>query len=369
MESPQHFSVLACGGDGIGPEVVEAGLELLTVAAGIYGIKVQVTEDLLHGAAYEQYGTFCREETVACAKAADAVLIGAVGGPKWDNLFPDGTPAEKDGLMRLRQELSVYTGLRPARSWPALYGHTPFRPELLRAVDILVVREMAGGVYFGEPRGIDALENGEQYAYDTTGYRSHEIQRIARDGFELARRRRKQLCSIDKANVMESGILWRETVTQIGREEYPDVALTHLYADNAMYQLVSNPGAFDVMLGDNLFSDISSDIAGAVAGSLGMLPSASLSGLQPEGQCSRPGIYESVHGSAPDIAGQGIANPCATLLSVAMMYEYAFARPEVARRIEQAVETTLNQGITTPDLGGTHSTTEVTHAVIDAFRQ
>ena len=409
-----RFTVLALGGDGIGPEVVNAGLEVLQAAADTAGLRIEVEEDLLHGAAWERYGTFCRDETVARARAADAVLVGAVGDPRFDELLagggtsgekapagradhrvaghtedhlpasgaPAGTddpasengpgdwnPIDKDGLMRLRRELDVYAGLRPARAFDALVGRTPFRPEVIRGTDLMVLRELCGGAYFGLPRGIERLPGGGRRAFDATVYTEAEIERVARAGFELARRRRKRLLSVDKANVMESGMLWREVVSDIGAREYPDVALTHFYADNAAYQLARAPRDFDVVLADNLLGDLLSDQAGAIAGSLGMLPSASLAGLPPNAEPAKPGLYEPVHGSAPDIAGQGIANPCGAILSVAMMFEYGFAMPEVARRIERAVEHTLEAGPRTPDLGGHAGSAEVTNAVIDACRE
>ena len=376
-----RFTVLALGGDGIGPEVVNAGLEVLQAAADAAGLRVEVEEDLLHAAAWERYGTFCRDETVARAQVVDAVLVGAVGDPRYDEYLAGDklrnedadapasrNPVDKDGLMRLRRELDVYAGLRPARAFDALVERTPFRPELVRGTDLMVVRELCGGAYFGLPRGIEQLPDSGRRAFDATVYTEAEIERIARTGLELARRRWKRLLSVDKANVMESGMLWREVVSALGARDYRDVALTHFYADNAAYQLARSPRDFDVVLADNLLGDLLSDQAGAVAGSLGMLPSASLAGLPPNGEQAKPGIYEPVHGSAPDIAGQGIANPYGTILSVAMMFEYGFALPAGARRIEHAVETTLRTGPRTPDIGGDAGTAEVTNAVIDAIR-
>lgn len=372
--------MLALGGDGIGPEVVGAGVEVLLAVAKSEGLRIEIEEDLLHGAAWERYGTFCRDETVARAREVDAVLVGAVGDPRYDEYLAGDAlraedagadvpvsrnPVDKDGLMRLRRELDVYAGLRPALAFDALVERTPFRPELVRGADLMMVRELCGGAYFGLPRGIERLPGGGRRAFDATVYTEAEIERVARTGFELARRRRKRLLSVDKANVMESAMLWREVVSKLGASEYEDIELTHFYADNAAYQLARSPRDFDVVLADNLLGDLLSDQAGAVAGSLGMLPSASLAGLPPDGEPARPGIYEPVHGSAPDIAGQGIANPYGTILSVAMMFEYGFARPEIAHRIEHAVERTLSTGSRTPDLGGDAGTAEVTHEVID----
>ncbi len=379
-----RFTVLALGGDGIGPEVVGAGVEVLLAVAKCEGLRIEIEEDLLHGAAWERYGTFCRDETVVRAREVDAVLVGAVGDPRFDDYLADDgcpvaeraeagavtrDPADKDGLMRLRRDLDVFAGLRPARAFEALVERTPFRPAVVRGANLMVLRELCGGAYFGLPRGIERLPGGGRRAFDSTVYTEAEIERIARTGFELARRRRKRLLSVDKANVMESGMLWREVVSDIGAREYSDIALTHFYADNAAYQLARAPRDFDVVLSDNLLGDLLSDQAGAIAGSLGMLPSASLTGLPPEGEPAKPGLYEPVHGSAPDIAGQGIANPYGTILSVAMMFEYGFALPALSRRIEHAVEHTLATGPRTPDLGGEAGSAAVTHAVIDACRE
>ena len=373
--------MLALGGDGIGPEVVGAGVEVLLAVAKSEGLRIEIEEDLLHGAAWERYGTFCRDETVARAREVDAVLVGAVGDPRFDEFLAGDAfrnencgsgasdsqnPLDKDGLMRLRRELDVYAGLRPAQAFDSLIERTPFRPEVVRGADLMMVRELCGGAYFGLPRGIQRLSDGGRRAFDATVYTEAEIERVARTGFELARRRRRRLLSVDKANVMESGMLWREVVSELGASEYADVELTHFYADNAAYQLARSPRDFDVVLADNLLGDLLSDQAGAVAGGLGMLPSTSLAGLPPDGEPAKPGIYEPVHGSAPDIAGQGIANPYGTILSVAMMFEYGFARPEIARRIEHAVAGTLETAPRTPDIGGDAGTAEVTNAVIDA---
>ena len=358
----ETLRVLALGGDGIGPEVVACGLRLLDVVATREGLKTEVEEDLLHGAAWDVHGTFCRDETLAAARTADAVLVGAVGGPKWDGITVPGGPEMQDGLMRLRMELDTYAGLRPARAVDCLEPLTPFRPGLVCGADVMVLREMCGGAFFSEPRGIDKQADGKRRGFDTTAYDSDEIARIAHVGFRLARRRRGRLASVDKANVMVSGALWREVMEEVARE-YPDVSLTHYYADNASYQLARDPLAFDVIVGDNLFGDIISDQAGAIAGSLGMLPSACLPGL-PEPDRRMPGIYEPVHGSAPDITGRGIANPIGMLLSVAMMFDYSVARPDLARRIEGAVTGALEAQHRTPEIGGTGTSQSVTDAVI-----
>ncbi|MGI9407785.1 MAG: 3-isopropylmalate dehydrogenase [Hyphomicrobiaceae bacterium] len=361
----QRFKVLALGGDGVGPEVVACGLQLLDAVASREDFSVDISEDLLHGAAWETYGTFCREETLTAAKAADGVLVGAVGGPKWDGIRVPGGPEMQDGLMRLRNELDTYAGLRPARAWTALEHLTPFREGLAAEADVMVLREMAGGAFFAQPRGIEMRE-GRRYGFDTAAYNEDEIARIAHAGFQLARARRGKLCSADKANVMESYVLWRDVVGEVAAD-YPDVELSLMYADNCAYQLIRRPADFDVIVADNLLGDILSDQAGAIAGSLGMLPSACLSGLAKDGE-RRLGLYEPVHGTAPDIAGQGIANPIGMLLSVAMMFEYAFGRPELARRVDATGASVLEAGIRTPDIGGTSSTSDVTGAVIAALQ-
>ena len=357
-----EFALLALGGDGIGPEVLAAGLAVADAACLGTDIHLNIQEDLLHGAAWDAYGSFCREETLKAALAADAVLVGAVGGPKWDDIRVPGGPEMQDGLMRLRKELDAYVGLRPARSWQPLAERTPFRPGLAEGADILVVREMCGGVMFSLPRGLEQRE-GRRYGFDTAGYGEEEIARIAHAGFRLARSRRGRLVSADKANVMESYKLWRSVVNEVAAA-YPDVALTHLYADNCAYQMARDPKAFDVVLGCNLIGDFLSDLAAVLSGGLGMLPSACLCG--PPGAPVK-GIYEPVHGSAPDIAGTGKANPVGMILSVAMMFEHSLGRSDIAGRIEAVVETVLAQGIATPDIGGTGSTEAVTAAVVWAL--
>lgn len=362
------FTVLALGGDHIGPEVVESGLEVLQVAADKAGIDIQVDRDLLGGASWDVHGTFCTDQVLAKAKAADAILVGSVGGPEWDSMVIDGPITETDGLTRLRIELDVYNALRPARAWAPLIHRTPYRPEVVEGADIMVVRENSGGIYYGEPRGSEVLADGQVRAFEISHYVTGEVERIARCAFEAARSRRNHVTSLDKSNVMESGKLWRETVTRIGRDEYPDVQLTHLLMDYALYAVGSTPKNFDVLLADNLFGDLISDMVGMVAGSLGMLPSATIPCAARTGELIKGGIYEPSHGSAPDISGKGIANPLATILSVAMMFEYAFGRADIAHDIENSVEQTLHKGIITPDLGGTSMTSDVTTAVLNAFR-
>ncbi|MCP4389576.1 MAG: 3-isopropylmalate dehydrogenase [Gammaproteobacteria bacterium] len=344
-------------------EVVTAALRVFERLCQLEAIETEIQHDLLHGAAWDKYGTFCRDETVATAKQSDALLIGAVGGPRWDDIVIEGaTPAERDGLMRMREELETYACLRPSRAYAPLLEQTPFKPEIVRDADILVLRELCGGLPYGSPRGIDQLDDGSFQAYDANFYTSEEIRRFAMVGFEIARQRRGKVTSIDKSNVMESGILWRRIVTEVAAE-CPDIELEHLYTDNALYQMMLRPSAFDVVLADNIFGDLASDLVASYAGSLGMLPSASLHGLN----SGKPAIYEPVHGTAPDIAGRGIANPIGTVLSVAMMFEYGLQRTDLARRIENAVEQCLQAGTLTADLGGNASTDQVAEKILSAL--
>lgn len=363
----EPYKILALGGDHIGPEVVAAGLRVLEKAAGKAGIDLAVEHDLLGGASWDVHGTFCTDAVVDKARAADAVLVGAVGGPEWDSIVVDGPITKTDGLTRLRIELDVYNALRPARAWPALHARTPFREEIVAGADIMVIRENSGGIYYGEPRGRETLPDGQERAFEISEYFTSEVERIARCAFECARGRRGLVTSLDKSNVMESGKLWRETITRIGRDEYPDVELKHLLMDYALFAVTCNPRNFDVILADNLFGDLVSDLVGSVAGSLGMLPSATLPCAASPGSRIRAGIFEPTHGSAPDISGKGIANPMATILTVAMMFDYAFARSDIAREIEAAVDRVLQAGVLSPDLGGTATTDEVTSAVLDAL--
>ncbi len=357
------FKLLVLPGDGIGPEVVSPALRVFERLCQLEQIETEIKHDLLHGAAWDEYGTFCRDETVATAKQSDALLIGAVGGVKWDrHLIQSTNPAERDGLMRMREELQTYACLRPSRAYESLLARTPFRPEVVAGADILVLRELCGGLPYGKPRGIDELEDGSFQAYDANFYTSEEIRRFAVVGFEIARRRRGKVTSIDKSNVMESGILWRRIVSEVGAD-YPDIELEHLYTDNALYQMMQRPTTFDVVLADNIFGDLASDLVASYAGSLGMLPSASLHGLD----SGRPTIYEPVHGTAPDIAGQGIANPIGTILSVAMLFDYSMQRKDLAQRIENAVENCLLAGVISADLGGNAGTDQVCEKILSAL--
>jgi len=291
-----------------------------------------------------------------------------VGGPAWDQIVIAGGPQEQDGLMKLRHELDVFACIRKARAWDALLDKTPFRPEIVDGADLIVMRELCGGAMFTQTRGTETLADGTRRAFDLNEYSSEEISRFARVGFEVARRRRSKVVSVDKSNVLIAGKLWREVVEEIGKREFPDVELTHWFTDNASYQLCCQPKAFDVFLADNLFGDLLSDQSAAIAGSLGMLPSASLSQLPQSGRVETTAIYEPVHGSAPDIAGQGIANPIGMILSMAMMLEYSADEIACAKQIETAVNNALNNGCLTQDLGGNASTTEMSDTVIREFR-
>lgn len=357
------FKLLVLPGDGIGPEVISVALRVFERLCQLEQIETEIHHDLLHGAAWDRYGTFCRDETVVTAKQSDALLIGAVGGEKWDEvLLQSEDPAERDGLMRMREELQTYACLRPSRAYEPLLARTPFRPEVVAGADILVLRELCGGLPYGQPRGIDELEDGSFQAYDANFYSSEEIRRFAVVGFELAGRRHGKVTSIDKSNVMESGILWRRIVSEVGID-YPDIELEHLYTDNALYQMMQRPTAFDVVLADNIFGDIASDLVATYAGSLGMLPSASLQGLD----SGNPAIYEPVHGTAPDIAGQGIANPIGAILSVAMLFEYSMQRKDLAQRIESAVDSCLQASVIGADLGGQARTDQIGEKILSAL--
>ncbi len=332
--------VLVLPGDGIGPEIVAEALKLLDRLAG-EGLAIQLDEGLVGGAAYDVVGTPLPQATLAMAQEADAVLLGAVGGPKWEPL--DIALRPEKGLLGLRAGLGLFSNLRPAMLYPQLADASSLRPEIVAGLDILIVRELTGGIYFGQPRGVRTLDNGERQGFNTLVYAEHEIERIVRSACDIAMKRGRRLCSVDKANVLECTELWREVATRVVEGEYPEIELTHMYVDNAAMQLVRWPKQFDVMVTTNMFGDILSDAAAMLTGSIGMLPSAS---LNEKGQ----GMYEPIHGSAPDIAGKGVANPLATLLSVAMMLRYSLDEGEYADRIEAAVTRVLDQGLRTPDI-------------------
>lgn len=334
-------SILLLPGDGIGQEVVAAATEVMRVAAEQAGCALNISEGLIGGAAIDATGEPLPAATLQAAERVDAVLLGGVGGPKWDEL-PTHLRPEK-GLLGLRQGLGLFANLRPALLSAPLAAASSLKTELVADLDILIIRELTGGIYFGEPRGVEVRDN-ERVGFNTLVYSEHEIERIARVGFELAAKRNGKLCSVDKANVLEVSQLWREKVAALA-PEYPDVELSHMYVDNAAMQLVRAPKQFDVLVTGNMFGDILSDVAAMLTGSLGMLPSASLA-------ASGTGLYEPVHGTAPDIAGQDLANPLATILSVGMMFRYSLELPEAADRIDAAVAQVLEQGHRTADIIG-----------------
>ncbi|MFC3628767.1 3-isopropylmalate dehydrogenase [Paracoccus angustae] len=357
------YSLLILPGDGIGPEVMAEVVKVIDWFGANRGMSFDVSHGLVGGASYDAHGTPLTDETMARAQSVDAVLLGAVGGPKYDSL--DFAVKPERGLLRLRKEMDLYANLRPAQCFDALADFSSLKREVVAGLDILIVRELTSGIYFGEPRGIHSDGNnpgneGGRVGINTQRYTSGEIRRVARSAFELARRRSNRVCSMEKANVMESGVLWREEVQWVHDAEYPDVELSHMYADNGAMQLVRRPQQFDVIVTDNLFGDILSDAAAMLTGSLGMLPSASLGAPMANG---RPkALYEPVHGSAPDIAGQGRANPIACILSFAMALRYSFGQGDAAADLERAVERVLAEGARTADLMGPEGGTPISTA-------
>ena len=362
--------LLILPGDGIGVEVMGEVERLLGWFDRKRALKFDIETGLVGGAAIDKEGKPIGEATMKKAAAADAILFGAVGGPKWDNLPFDMKPER--GLLRLRKELGLFANLRPAICFEALADASTLKREFVAGLDIMILRELTGGVYFGEPRGIETLPDGTKRAVDTQVYTTPEIERIARVGFELARKRRNKVHSVEKANVMYTGVLWRETAQRVHDKEYPEVELMHMYADNCAMQLVRNPKQFDVIVTDNLFGDMLSDCAAMLTGSLGMLPSASLGAVDPK-TGKRNALYEPVHGSAPDIAGKGVANPIASLLSFAMALRYSFDLPGEAEVVETAVAKVLEQGLRTGDImqpGKTKvGTREMGEAVLKALEK
>ena len=332
--------VLVLPGDGIGPEIVAQATRVLDRVTERFSLDISVEEALVGGAAYDAAGHPLPEDTLAKAKECDAILLGAVGGKQWESL--DISVRPEKGLLGLRSELELFANLRPALLYPQLADASSLKPELVAGLDIMIVRELTGGIYFGQPRGIRTLDNGEREGYNTLVYSESEITRIGRIAFETAQRRGGRLCSVDKANVLECTELWREVMTSLA-SDYPDVSLSHMYVDNAAMQLVREPKQFDVIVTTNMFGDILSDCAAMLTGSIGMLPSASL-------DANGKGMYEPIHGSAPDIAGQGIANPLATILSVAMMLRHSFDQKEAAAAIENAINSVLDAGLRTGDI-------------------
>lgn len=332
--------ILILPGDGIGPEIVSAALAVLDRLRRDFGFAAETEQALVGGAAVDAAGHPLPEDTLRLARGADAVLLGAVGGPKWDALEPALRPEK--GLLGLRAGLELFANLRPALLYPQLAAASTLRAEIVSDLDLMIVRELTGDIYFGQPRGVRTLDSGERQGYNTMVYSESEIVRIGRVAFETARRRQRRVCSVDKANVLEATRLWREVMTAL-HSEYPDVELSHMYVDNAAMQLVRAPKQFDVMVTGNMFGDILSDCAAMLTGSIGMLPSASLN-------ANGRGMYEPIHGSAPDIAGQGIANPLGTILSLAMMLRHSLGRADLAERIERAVQKVLDQGLRTGDI-------------------
>ncbi len=333
-------SVLILPGDGIGPEIVTEAEKVLNVLVQKHGLELSTKQGLIGGSAIDETGLPLPEETLASGRQADAILLGAVGGPKWDNIERSLRPER--GLLAIRAGLDLYANLRPAILYEELVEASSLKPEVIGALDIMFVRELTGGIYFGQPRGIRTLDDGQREGFNTMVYKESEIERIAHTAFEVAMKRNKKVCSVDKANVLEATELWREVVTGVAKS-YPEVSLEHMYVDNAAMQLVRDPGQFDVIVTTNMFGDILSDLASMLTGSIGMLPSASLN-------AAGKGMYEPIHGSAPDIAGKNMANPLATIISAAMMLRYSLAESAQADRIEQAVRQVLENGLRTADI-------------------
>ena len=333
-------TILVLPGDGIGPEIIAEAVKVLECLRDRHGLAVEIEQGLVGGAAIDAAGHPLPDETLAQARAADAVLLGAVGGPRWESL--DISMRPEKGLLGLRAGLELFANLRPALLYPQLASASTLKAEIVAGLDIMIVRELTGGIYFGQPRGIRTLTGGERQGYNTLVYSEAEIRRIAVTAFNIAMKRNRRLCSVDKANVLECTELWREIVTEVGRD-FPHVELSHMYVDNAAMQLVRAPKQFDVIVTGNMFGDILSDCAAMLTGSIGMLPSASL-------DRDNKGMYEPIHGSAPDIAGQGVANPLATILSVAMLLRYTLNEDALADRIEHAVTAVLDQGLRTADI-------------------
>src|SRR5579862_8303839 len=338
--------LLILPGDGIGPEVMREVRRVIDWMDRRRIVSFDMSDDLVGGASIDARGSPITDETMQKAKDADAILFGSVGGPKWDKLGFDKRP--EISILRLRKELDLFANLRPAIVLDPLVDASTLKPAVVRGLDIMIVRESTGGIYFGEPRGIETLPFGEKGGYDTESYTTSEIERVARVAFELARKRKNQVTSVEKANVMQSGLFWRQTVTALHEREYADVQLSHMYADNCAMQLVRSPKQFDVIVTSNIFGDLLSDLASMLTGSLGMLPSATLGAVQESGK--RHALYEPIHGSAPDIAGKGIANPLAQLLSFAMLLRFSFGIDEDAALIEKACVNVLSTGLRTADI-------------------
>ena len=356
-------NMLMLPGDGIGPEVMTEVRRVIDWMDRRRHVSFNITEDLVGGAAIEARGTPITDNTLAAAAQADAILFGSVGGPQWDKLGFDQRP--ELAILRLRKELGLFANLRPATVLDPMIDASTLKPEIVRGLDIMIVRESTGGVYFGEPRGIETLPDGQQRGFNTEVYTTHEIERVARVAFDLAAKRQGRLCSVEKANVMESGLLWRQVVTALHAREYPNLQLSHMYADNCAMQLVRNPRQFDVIVTGNLFGDLLSDLASMLTGSLGMLPSATLGA--PDSTGRRHALYEPIHGSAPDIAGKGLANPLAQILSFAMLLRYSFDMDDDAAMIETAVTNLLASGLRTSDIMAPGCARVSTHVMGEAL--
>jgi len=349
------YKIVSIPGDGIGPEVVAGAVAVMQQLSKKHGFEIQIEEHPFGGASYDLHGEMLTDATLEACRNCDAVLLGAVGGPKWENLPHEHKP--EAALLKIRKELGLFANLRPAKVYDALIDASSLKADVVRGTDFVVFRELTGGIYFGQPRGFDATKG-----WNTMVYEGYEVERIARLAFEAARQRKGRVMSIDKANVLEVSQFWRNVVLEV-HKDFADVDLSHMYVDNAAMQIVRNPKQFDVIVTGNLFGDILSDIAGMITGSLGMLPSASIG--------TKHALYEPIHGSAPDIAGQNKANPIATIASVAMMFEHSFGRPDIAREIEQAIEATLAAGLRTADIANpgdaTVSTTAMTEAIVKSL--
>lgn len=361
-EPGREFGLLVLPGDGIGPEIVAQTLRIVTWFGSYLGVQFKIEHALAGGASIDEQGAPITDAVLEKALRADAILFGAVGGPKWDHLPRADRP--EMGILRLRKDLDLFANLRPAVNFPEIVAASSLRPELVDSIDIMIVRESTSGVYFGEPRGISTDENGLRRAVDTQAYNETEIARVCRAAFEIARRRGGRLCSVDKANVMETGVLWRAVATEIGLE-YADVELSHMYADNCAMQLLREPKQFDVIVTDNLFGDILSDEAAALSGSLGLLPSATLNMTD----SNRPGraLYEPIHGSAPDIAGFGMANPLASILSFGMCLDYSLNEPAAADLLNRSIRLVLGRGLRTADIATVGDDAVSSAAMTDAI--
>ena len=357
--SVASFAIALLPGDGIGPEIIVEARRVLAALSEVADVRFTFDEGLIGGAAIDATGSALPDETIALCKRSDAVLLGAVGGPKWDN--PSARVRPEQGLLAIRRALGLYANLRPVLPHPSLVDASPLRPERLAGVDLVVVRELTGGIYFGE-KGLEALAGGGERARDLCVYETGEIERIVRVAGELARLRRGQVTSVDKANVLETSRLWRRVATRVMAEEFPDVKLEHVLVDSCAMHLVTNPARFDVIVTENMFGDILTDEAAVLSGSIGLLPSASLGAAVASG--TRMGLYEPIHGSAPDLVGRQAANPIGTILSAAMMLRHSLGREVEARAIETAVAEAIQDGVRTPDLGGSAATAAVADAVI-----